>query len=75
MMIFAQIAVVHTIDDGFIGLFRGGRDQDPLCAAGQMDCGRVTIVELACAFKNDIAALPIQLLWVVGGKDFDRALA
>jgi hypothetical protein len=37
--------------------------------------GSVAVVELAGAFEDDVAALPVKLLRVVGGEDLHRAAA
>ena len=61
-----QIAVVHTIDDGFLHVFRRGRDQDRFRALANMHIRFVSVVEFACAFQNNITSRPIQFLGVIG---------
>lgn len=50
----SQLAVVHAIDDGEVGVFSGGGDEDFLGSSYEMLCGLVTRCEAARAFKDDI---------------------
>ena len=54
-----QLAVVHAVNDCFVDVFRGGRDQYTLCAAGKVYGGLLAVVELAGAFQNHVHPLPI----------------
>ena len=75
MVICLQLAVVHTIDDRLVGPFGRGGNQNPLGAARQVDGGLVTVIELAGAFEDDIDAVPVQFIWVVGRHDLDGSAA
>jgi hypothetical protein len=70
-----KLPVVHAVDDGLVGVLGRGGDQHALGAAIQMHRRRVAVVELAGAFEDHVAALPVELRRVVGGEHLHRAAA
>ncbi len=74
-MVELQLAVVHPVNDGLVGAFGRGGDEDTLGATGQVNGGPVAVVEFSGAFEHHVHAVPVQLLRVVGRHDLDRTAA
>jgi hypothetical protein len=67
--------VVHAEHDGLVGTACRRRDQNPLRAVFEVECGLVARGEDAGAFQRDIDIAPRQFLGVADRGHLDRAAA
>ncbi len=72
-LIGQHLAVVDAIDHGAVDVFRGGRDQDLFCATLKVDRRFLAVIEFTGAFQNNVTAVPVQFLGVVGREHLHRA--